>query len=107
MIFGMFLKILSGLLLLSSVAAAKPNIVVLYSDDAGYADFGFQPNCADDMKNLTPHIDRIAKEGARFSNAYMAGSVCSPSRAGLMTGRYQQSLVTTTIFLRALKVAWS
>ena len=72
------------------VVSAKPNIVVLYSDDAGYADFGFQPNCVADMKKLTPNIDRIAKEGARFSNAYMAGSVCSPSRAGLMTGRYQQ-----------------
>ena len=74
----------------TSLAAAKPNIVVLYSDDAGYADFGFQPNCAPEMINLTPHIDRIAKAGARFTNAYMAGSVCSPSRAGLMTGRYQQ-----------------
>ena len=66
-----------------------PNIVVLYSDDAGYADFGFQPNVADDMKHLTPRIDTIAKDGARFSNAYMSGCVCSPSRAGLMTGRYQ------------------
>ncbi|OUV17570.1 MAG: hypothetical protein CBC46_02365, partial [Verrucomicrobiaceae bacterium TMED86] len=74
----------------SSLAAAKPNIVVLYSDDAGYADFGFQPNCTPEMINLTPHIDRIARAGARFTNAYMAGSVCSPSRAGLMTGRYQQ-----------------
>ena len=74
----------------ASVVSAKPNIVVLYSDDAGYADFGFQPNCAADMKKLTPNIDLIANEGARFTNAYMAGSVCSPSRAGLMTGRYQQ-----------------
>ncbi len=74
----------------TSLAAANPNVVVLYSDDAGYADFGFQPNCAPEMINLTPHIDRIAEAGARFSNAYMAGSVCSPSRAGLMTGRYQQ-----------------
>lgn len=90
MIFAMFAKILFSLVLLSSLAAAKPNVVILYSDDAGYADFGFQPNCVEDMKKLTPHIDRIAKEGARFSNAYMAGSVCSPSRAGLMTGRYQQ-----------------
>lgn len=73
-----------------SIVSAKPNIVVLFSDDAGYADFGFQPNCAEDMKELTPNIDRIARKGARFSNAYMAGSVCSPSRAGLMTGRYQQ-----------------
>ena len=69
---------------------SRPNIVVLYSDDAGYADFGFQSGCREEMKALTPHIDRIAKEGARFTNAYMCGSVCSPSRAGLMTGRYPQ-----------------
>lgn len=67
-----------------------PNIVVLYSDDAGYADFGFQPECRPEMKRLTPHIDRIATEGARFTDAYMSGCVCSPSRAGLMTGIYQQ-----------------
>lgn len=83
--------ILLGLIATSSAfAAQKPNVVILYSDDAGYADFGFQPNCKEDMKKLTPHIDSIAMEGARFSNAYMSGSVCSPSRAGLMTGRYQQ-----------------
>ena len=40
----------------TSLAAAKPNIVVLYSDDAGYADFGFQPNCAPEMINLTPQM---------------------------------------------------
>lgn len=68
----------------------KPNIIVLFSDDAGYADFGFQPNVRPDMAKLTPNIDSIAKGGVRFSNAYMSGSVCSPSRAGLMTGRYQQ-----------------
>ena len=67
-----------------------PNIIVLLSDDAGYADFGFQPHVRDDFKNLTPRIDSIAKAGCRFSNAYMSGCVCSPSRAGLMTGRYQQ-----------------
>ena len=67
-----------------------PNIIVLFADDAGYADFGFQPDCRDDMRSLTPRIDSIAKEGCRFTNAYMSGQVCSPSRAGLMTGRYQQ-----------------
>jgi arylsulfatase A-like enzyme len=86
----MLLKYWSVFIAASSLGYARPNIVVLYSDDAGYADFGFQPNCAADMKNLTPNVDRIAEEGARFSSAYMAGSVCSPSRAGLMTGRYQQ-----------------
>ena len=70
--------------------AQKPNIVVLYSDDAGYGDFGFQPDVAEDIKDLTPHIDSIATNGVRCSNAYMSGAVCSPSRAGLMTARYQQ-----------------
>lgn len=79
----------SAVSLAASSAASKPNIVILYSDDAGYADFGFQPNCAEEMKKLTPHIDTIARDGVRLSNAYMSGCVCSPSRAGLMTGRYQ------------------
>lgn len=74
---------------LSAAAKKRPNIVILYSDDAGYADFGFQPNCVEEMRKLTPHIDTIASDGARFTNAYMSGCVCSPSRAGLMTGRYQ------------------
>lgn len=67
-----------------------PNIVLLYSDDAGFADFAFQPDCRDDVKALTPRISSIAAEGARLSNGYMSGCVCSPSRAGMMTGRYQQ-----------------
>jgi arylsulfatase A-like enzyme len=71
-------------------AADQPNILVLYSDDAGYADFGFQPNCVEEMKKLTPNIDTIARDGVRLSSAYMSGCVCSPSRSGLMTGRYQQ-----------------
>jgi arylsulfatase A-like enzyme len=74
----------------TTAADAKPNLVVLFSDDAGYADFGFQPHVRPEMKTLTPHIDSIAANGARCSNAYVSGSVCSPSRAGLMTGRYQQ-----------------
>lgn len=80
----------SVITLVASHAVTKPNIVILYSDDAGYADFGFQPNCADDMKKLTPNIDTIARDGVRLTNAYMSGCVCSPSRAGLMTGRYQE-----------------
>jgi arylsulfatase A-like enzyme len=70
-------------------AVRPPNIVLLYADDAGYADFGFQPDCAADMRALTPNIDTIARDGVVLSNAYMSGSVCSPSRAGMMTGRYQ------------------
>ncbi len=68
----------------------RPNFVVLFADDGGYADFGFQPNVRPDMARLTPHIDSIAAAGAIFTQAYVTASVCSPSRAGLMTGRYQQ-----------------
>ncbi|MBI5853206.1 MAG: sulfatase-like hydrolase/transferase [Planctomycetes bacterium] len=66
------------------------NVVVLLCDDAGYADFGFQEHPSSDVAPLTPHIDRIAKEGVRFTNAYTSGCVCGPTRAGLLTGRYQQ-----------------
>lgn len=70
--------------------ARPPNIVLLYSDDAGYADFGFQPDCRDDVKALTPRISSIARDGVRLTNGYMSACVCSPSRAGMMTGRYPQ-----------------
>lgn len=73
----------------AELAPRKPNIVVLYADDAGYADFGFQKNARSDVASRTPHIDSIAKRGATFTQAYMSGCVCSPSRAGLLTGRYQ------------------
>ena len=76
--------------LVSSLHAAPPNIVVLFSDDAGYADFGFQKNADPALAALTPNITRLAKEGVVFSQAYVTGAVCSPSRAGAMTGRYQQ-----------------
>ncbi len=64
----------------------KPNIVLILSDDAGYADFSMNGS----KQFPTPHIDSIAKKGVRFTQGYMTASVCSPSRAGLLTGRYQQ-----------------
>lgn len=67
-------------------SAAKPNLVVIMTDDLGYADVGF--NGCEDIP--TPHIDRIADEGVVFTNGYVAYPVCGPSRAGFMTGRYQQ-----------------
>ena len=83
--------LLWALVLLSLKGTERPpNIVILYSDDAGYADFGFQPNCRPDVKALTPRISSLARDGVRLSNGYMSGCVCSPSRAGLMTGRYQE-----------------
>ncbi|MCA8973173.1 MAG: sulfatase-like hydrolase/transferase, partial [Planctomycetes bacterium] len=66
--------------------APRPHIVVILSDDAGYADFSMHG--ATDL--ATPRIDSIARDGIRCSNGYVSGPVCSPTRAGLMTGRYQQ-----------------
>lgn len=64
----------------------KPNLIVIMADDLGYADVGFN-GCKDIP---TPNIDRIANEGVKFTNGYTTYSVCSPSRAGFLTGRYQQ-----------------
>lgn len=67
-------------------AAQKPNILIIVADDLGYADLGFQGG-----KDIpTPHIDSIAAGGARFTNGYVSGPYCSPTRAGLLTARYQQ-----------------
>lgn len=68
----------------------RPNLVILFADDAGYADFGFMDGADPRMAAITPRITRLAGEGVRFTNAYVSGAVCSPSRAGLLTGRYQQ-----------------
>lgn len=81
---------LSFATLCTPAGAAPPNIVVLFSDDAGYADFGFQATSDPALAKLTPRLTALAKEGIVFSNAYVSGAVCSPSRAGLFTGRYQQ-----------------
>ncbi len=62
----------------------RPNIIVILADDLGYADLGVQGG--NDIP--TPHLDSIAKAGMRFTNAYSSCPYCSPSRAGLMTGRY-------------------
>ena len=65
--------------------AQPPNLVLIIADDLGYADVGFN-GCKDIP---TPHIDRIAKEGVLFTNGYVTWPACGPSRAGLITGRYQ------------------
>ncbi len=64
----------------------RPNIVLIVADDLGYAELGCQG--ATDVR--TPHIDSIAHHGIRFISGYVTAPVCSPSRAGLLTGRYQQ-----------------
>ncbi|NME70773.1 sulfatase-like hydrolase/transferase [Flammeovirga aprica JL-4] len=63
----------------------KPNVIVILTDDQGYADVSF--NGSKEIK--TPHIERIAHEGVKFNNGYVTYAVCGPSRMGLITGRYQ------------------
>jgi arylsulfatase A-like enzyme len=65
--------------------ARKPNIIIILADDLGYADTGFN-GCKDIP---TPNIDSIAHSGVRFTNSFVSHPYCSPSRAGLLTGRYQ------------------
>jgi arylsulfatase A-like enzyme len=85
----------AGLLLASQAlpdadaqAPARPNIIVILSDDMGSADIGVH-GCQDIP---TPNIDGIAKRGVRFTTAYSNGSFCTPTRAALLSGRYQQRL---------------
>jgi len=68
--------------------AEQPNIVVILTDDQGYADISLNPFHPKEVS--TPHMDALATHGVRFSQAYTSGHVCSPTRAGLMLGRYQQ-----------------
>ena len=64
----------------------QKNIILLFADDAGYHDFGFQGS----KTFKTPNLDKLASEGVVFKQAYTTAAVCGPSRAGLLTGRYQQ-----------------
>ena len=67
---------------------SRPNIVLIMTDDAGYGDFGSYG--APDVR--TPHIDAIGREGVRLTDFYANGATCTPTRAALITGRYQQRL---------------
>ncbi len=70
----------------SNAQAKPPNIIVIVADDMGYADIGVHGS-----KDIpTPNIDSLAKSGVRFTDAYVSGPYCSPTRAGLMTGKYPQ-----------------
>lgn len=68
------------------IAQKKPNIIFVLSDDAGYADFGFQGS----KEFKTPRLDEFAKISIRCTQAYVSAAVCGPSRAGFLTGMYQQ-----------------
>lgn len=78
------LLIISGASVLPSASAAeKPNILIIFTDDQGYADLA----CYGNQQNRTPRLDQLAKEGTRFTSFY-SQTVCGPSRSALLTGRY-------------------
>lgn len=74
-----------GLPVLASAASENPNIVFIFSDDMGYGDLGYTGSA----QIKTPNLDKLAKHGVTFPQAYVTASVCGPSRAGVLTGRYQ------------------
>jgi len=71
---------------MAAKVADRPNVLLIYTDDQGSVD----ANCYGAKDLITPHIDALADRGVRFTQFYAAASVCSPSRAALMTGRYPQ-----------------
>jgi arylsulfatase A-like enzyme len=77
------MKILSLLLILAPLLTAQPNFIVIFADDLGWGDLASygHPTIA------TPNLDRLAAEGQRWTNFYVGASVCTPSRAALLTGR--------------------
>src|SRR5262245_51308915 len=64
--------------------ARKPNIVLIYADDLGYGDL----SCYGATRVQTPHIDRLAREGLRFTDAHCTSATCTPSRYSMLTGEY-------------------
>ena len=87
---AILLSLLSGLLGLAAcpvAAATRPNILLVYTDDHGWADLGAQ---GVDGDICTPHLDQLARDGVRFTRGYVTAPQCTPSRAGVISGRYQQ-----------------
>jgi len=73
--------------------AGQPNIILIFVDDLGYGDLG----CYGNRVHETPHIDRLAKEGQRWTSFYASGATCVPSRRGLMTGRHPSLMGRTNL----------
>ena len=80
-----FLTLLGGAALARG-QQRRPNVLFILADDLGYGEL----SCYGNREIPTPHIDSLAKRGVRFTDGYMSAAVCNPSRAGLLTGRYQQ-----------------
>ena len=81
-----FISLLFFIVFHMACAQKQPNIILLFADDAGYADFGFQGS----KEMITPSLDKLASQGVKITQGYVSASTCGPSRAGLLTGRYQQ-----------------
>src|ERR1043165_1936536 len=88
----MFMRFaLAALLLIGATSEDKPNVVFILIDDLGATDLG----CAGSAFYETPNIDRLASRGMTFTSAYSACTVCSPTRASLLTGKYPARLHLT------------
>ena len=79
-------SLLFSIIALTTTQARQPNVILIYTDDQGTIDV----NCYGAKDLTTPHMDRLAKQGVKFSQFYSAAPVCSPSRAAVITGRYPQ-----------------
>ncbi|MDR1682625.1 MAG: sulfatase-like hydrolase/transferase, partial [Candidatus Symbiothrix sp.] len=88
------LSVAGSLSLSTAFATETPNVIIIYMDDMGYADVG----CYGQEKWKTPCIDQLAKEGIRFTDAYSASPISSPSRAALLTGRYPARMGVNDVF---------
>jgi arylsulfatase A len=77
--------VLAGSALHAAEGARRPNIVILYADDMGYGDLAIQNP---DSKIATPNLDRLAREGTRFTDAHSSSGICTPSRYAMLTGRF-------------------
>lgn len=75
----------------NAAPASQPNVIVVLVDDLGWAD----PGCYGSRFHETPNVDRLARDGMRFTSAYAACTVCSPTRASLLTGKYPARLHVT------------
>ncbi len=89
-LFWIFALVVTSFVSTPLAIAARPNIVVILTDDQGYADISLNPHHGKEVS--TPHMDALAKDGVVFSQGYTSGHVCSPTRAGMMLGGYSQSV---------------
>src|SRR5262245_30148715 len=89
----LFLGLLTLALAATTLPAAdvRPNVILILIDDLGWTDLG----CYGSDLYRTPHIDRLARDGVRFTQAYSACTVCSPTRASILTGKYPARLHVT------------